>query len=97
MAAAIGVGLPITEPTSNMVVDIGGGTTEIAVLSLVYHQFSGFRLLSLSNIISSQLDYHDNRCHDALISFACIKLFMQRVVGCCIFIPRPHKTSFMSW
>jgi rod shape-determining protein MreB len=34
MAAAIGAGLPITEPTSNMVVDIGGGTIEVAVISL---------------------------------------------------------------
>jgi rod shape-determining protein MreB len=34
VAAAIGAGLPITEPSGNMVVDIGGGTTDIAVLSL---------------------------------------------------------------
>ncbi|MFP6712355.1 MAG: rod shape-determining protein [Rhodospirillales bacterium] len=34
MAAAIGAGLPVTEPTGSMVVDIGGGTTEVAVLSL---------------------------------------------------------------
>jgi rod shape-determining protein MreB len=34
MAAAIGVGLPVHEPTGNMVVDIGGGTTEVAVVSL---------------------------------------------------------------
>jgi len=34
MAAAIGADLPITEPTCNMVVDIGGGTTEVAVISL---------------------------------------------------------------
>ena len=34
MAAAIGAGLPITEPTSNMIIDIGGGTTEVAVISL---------------------------------------------------------------
>lgn len=34
IAAAIGAGMPITEPTGNMVVDIGGGTTEVAVLSL---------------------------------------------------------------
>src|SRR5205809_1761890 len=34
MAAAIGAGLPITEPHGNMVVDIGGGTTDIAVISL---------------------------------------------------------------
>jgi len=34
MAAAIGAEMPVTEPTSNMVVDIGGGTTEVAVISL---------------------------------------------------------------
>ena len=34
MAAAIGAGLPITEPQGNMIVDIGGGTTEVAVISL---------------------------------------------------------------
>ena len=33
LAAAIGAGLPITEPTGNMIVDIGGGTTEVAVIS----------------------------------------------------------------
>src|SRR3982751_1398316 len=41
MAAAIGAGLPITEPSGNMVVDIGGGTTEVAIISLagiVYSQ-----------------------------------------------------------
>ena len=34
IAAGIGAGLPITEPTANMIVDIGGGTTEVAVISL---------------------------------------------------------------
>lgn len=34
MAAAIGAGLPVTEPAGNMIIDIGGGTTEIAVISL---------------------------------------------------------------
>lgn len=34
MAAAIGVGLPIEEPAANMIIDIGGGTTEIAIISL---------------------------------------------------------------
>jgi rod shape-determining protein MreB len=34
MAAAIGAGLPVAEPTCNMVVDIGGGTTEVAIISL---------------------------------------------------------------
>jgi len=34
MAAAIGAGLPITEPTASMIVDIGGGTTEVAIISI---------------------------------------------------------------
>ena len=34
MAAAIGAGLPVTEPTASMIVDVGGGTTEVAVISL---------------------------------------------------------------
>ena len=34
MAAAIGVGLPVTEPTANMIVDIGGGTCDVAIISL---------------------------------------------------------------
>lgn len=41
MAAAIGAGMPITEPSGNMILDIGGGTTEVAVISLggiVYSQ-----------------------------------------------------------
>ena len=40
MAAAIGAGLPITEATGNMIVDIGGGTTEVAVISLAGIVFS---------------------------------------------------------
>ncbi len=40
MAAAIGAGLPITEPSGNMVVDIGGGTTDIAVISLAWIVYS---------------------------------------------------------
>ena len=34
MAAAIGAGLPIHEPSGNMILDVGGGTTEVAVISL---------------------------------------------------------------
>ena len=40
MAAAIGAGLPITEPSGNMIVDIGGGTTDVAVISLAGIVFS---------------------------------------------------------
>ena len=40
MAAAIGVGLPVTDPAGNMIVDIGGGTTEVAIISLAGIVFS---------------------------------------------------------
>ena len=40
MAAAIGAGMPVTEPTCNMVVDIGGGTTEAAIIYLAGVVFS---------------------------------------------------------
>lgn len=40
MAAAIGVGLPVTDPAANMVIDIGGGTTEVAIISLAGIVFS---------------------------------------------------------
>ena len=40
MAAAIGAGLPITEPSGNLIVDAGGGTTEVAVISLAGVVFS---------------------------------------------------------
>ena len=35
MAAAIGVGLPVQDPAGNMIIDIGGGTTEVAIISLI--------------------------------------------------------------
>lgn len=40
MAAAVGVGLPVEEPAANMIVDIGGGTTEVAIISLAGVVFS---------------------------------------------------------
>ncbi len=43
MVAAIGAGLPVTEPSGNMVVDIGGGTTDVAVISLVRYRLFALR------------------------------------------------------
>src|SRR3546814_7659156 len=57
MAAAIGAGMPVTEPLGAMVVDIGGGTTEVAVLSL--------RGLAYSNSVRVGGDKMD----DAISSF----------------------------
>ena len=51
MAAAIGVGLPIDEPAANMIVDIGGGTTEIAMISL-----SGMVICKAIRVAGDELD-----------------------------------------
>ncbi len=57
MAAAIGSGLPVTEPSGNMIVDIGGGTTEIAIISL-------------SGIVHSRSDkVAGNEMDDAIIQY----------------------------
>ncbi|MBU1239445.1 rod shape-determining protein, partial [Myxococcota bacterium] len=57
MAAAIGAGLPIMEPSGNMIVDIGGGTTEVAVISL-----SGI-------VFAKSLRVGGNKLDEAIISY----------------------------
>ncbi|MBI3556845.1 MAG: rod shape-determining protein, partial [Deltaproteobacteria bacterium] len=57
MAAAIGAGLPITEPSGNMIVDIGGGTTEVAVISL-----GGI-------VYSKSVRVAGDKCDEAIISY----------------------------
>ena len=67
MAAAIGAGLPITEPAGNMIVDIGGGTTEVAVISLSGVVFprsvrvAAIKWTKRSSIISSASTIADRR------------------------------------
>jgi rod shape-determining protein MreB len=66
MAAAIGAGLPITEPKANMIVDIGGGTTEVAVISL-----SGIVYCKSVRMAGDKMDdailQHIKRKHNLLI------------------------------
>ena len=57
MAAAIGCGLPITEPTANMVVDIGGGTTEVAVISLAGVVYSASVRVAVDKMDEAILHY----------------------------------------
>ena len=52
MAAAIGAGMPITEPSGNMIVDIGGGTTDIAVISL-----AGIAYKSAVRVAGNEMDH----------------------------------------
>ena len=66
MAAAIGAGLPVTEPTGNMIIDIGGGTTDVAVISL-----SGVVYARSLRIAGGEMDdaiiLHMKRHHNLLI------------------------------
>jgi rod shape-determining protein MreB len=66
MVAAIGAGLPVTEPCGNMVVDIGGGTTDIAVISLsgiVYAR----SLRMAGNQMDEAISEHIKRKHGLMI------------------------------
>lgn len=66
MAGAIGAGLPVTEPTCNMVVDIGGGTTEVAIISL-----AGIVYSRTIRVAGDQMDFsiikHIRRNYNLLI------------------------------
>ena len=66
MAAAMGAGMPITEPTGNMLVDIGGGTTEVAIISL-----GGIVYSKSVRVAGDKMDeailQHIKRKHDLLI------------------------------
>lgn len=67
MAAAIGAGLPIQEPTGNMVVDIGGGTTEVAVISL-----GGI-------VVSESIRIAGDECDEAIIAY--VKRVYNTLIG----------------
>src|SRR5215204_5048016 len=66
MAAAIGAGLPITEASGNMIVDIGGGTTDIAVISLAGIVYSKSVRVA-GNAMDDAIILHIKRTHNLLI------------------------------
>jgi rod shape-determining protein MreB len=66
MAAALGAGLPVTEPTGNMIVDIGGGTTDIAVVSLAGVVY-GRSLRVAGGDMDNAIIQHMKRKHNLLI------------------------------
>jgi rod shape-determining protein MreB and related proteins len=57
MAAAMGAGLPVTEPMSNMIVDIGGGTTEVAIISLTGVVYSNSSKIAGDKLDTDILNY----------------------------------------
>jgi rod shape-determining protein MreB len=66
MAAAIGAGMPITEPSGNMIVDIGGGTTDIAVISLAGTVYSRSLKVAGNELDEAIINYLKRR-HNLLI------------------------------
>ncbi len=66
MAAAIGAGMPITEAAGNMVVDIGGGTTDIAVISLAGVVY-GKSVRIAGNELDEAIVQHARKAHNLLI------------------------------
>ena len=73
MAAAIGAGLPITEPSGNMIVDIGGGTTEVAVISLAGVVFS-LSVRTAGDKMDDAIIQHIKRRYNLLIGEATAEL-----------------------
>lgn len=69
MAAAIGADLPVTEPTGSMIVDIGGGTTEVAVLSLGGIVYSRSVRVG-GDLMDEAIISYIRRCHNLLIGEA---------------------------
>jgi len=66
MAAAIGAGMPITEPSGNMIVDIGGGTTDIAVISLAGVVY-GKSVRIAGNELDEAIIQHARKAHNLLV------------------------------
>ncbi|HON59188.1 MAG TPA: rod shape-determining protein [Smithella sp.] len=80
MAAAIGAGLPVAEPTSSMIVDIGGGTTEVAVISLAGIVYSKSVRVAGDKIDEAIVQYM-KRKHNLLIGERTAELIKMEI-GC---------------
>ena len=83
MAAAIGAGLPVTEPTGSMVVDIGGGTTEVAVLSLGGIVYAGSIRVGGNKMDEAIISYI-RRNHNLLIGEATAERIKKEIGSACL-------------
>lgn len=82
MAAAIGAGLPVTEPTGSMVVDIGGGTTEVAVISLGGIVYSRSVRVGGDKMDEAIISYI-RRMHNLLIGEASAEAIKKKIGAAC--------------
>jgi rod shape-determining protein MreB len=83
MAAAIGADLPVTEPTGCMIVDIGGGTTEVAVLSLGGIVFA-FSIRVGGDKMDDAIINYIRRTHNLLIGEATAERIKQNIGAACV-------------
>jgi len=83
MAAAIGSGLPVTEPTGSMVVDIGGGTTEVAIISLAGIVYARSIRVGGNKMDESIINYI-RRNHSLLIGEATAENIKKRIGSACL-------------
>jgi rod shape-determining protein MreB len=83
MAAAIGAGLPVTEPTGSMVVDIGGGTTEVAILSLGGIVYARSIRVGGNKMDEAIINYV-RRNHNLLIGEATAENIKKRIGSACL-------------
>ncbi|MCX7631274.1 MAG: rod shape-determining protein, partial [Geminicoccaceae bacterium] len=83
MAAAIGAGLPVTEPTGSMVVDIGGGTTEVAILSLGGIVYAKSIRVGGNKMDEAIINYI-RRNHNLLIGEATAENIKKRIGSACL-------------
>ncbi|HRY26577.1 MAG: rod shape-determining protein [Geminicoccaceae bacterium] len=83
MAAAIGAGLPVTEPTGSMVVDIGGGTTEVAILSLGGIVYARSIRVGGNKMDEAIINYV-RRNHSLLIGEATAENIKKRIGSACL-------------
>lgn len=88
MAAAIGAGLPVTEPTGSMIVDIGGGTTEVAVLSLGGIVYSRSVRVG-GDMMDEAIISYIRRNHNLLIGEATAEKIKKQIGAACV----PAKDS----
>lgn len=94
MAAAIGAGMPVTDPTGSMVVDIGGGTTEVAVLSLGGIVYAGSVRVGGDKMDDSIINYI-RRNHNLLIGEATAEK-IKHEVGAAAIMPEDKPDVSMS-
>jgi rod shape-determining protein MreB len=91
MAAAIGAGLPVTEPTGSMIVDIGGGTTDIAIVSLAGIVY-GRSLRLAGGDMDEAIIQHVKRRHNLLIGEPTAER-IKREVGSAVPLEKPLRVE----